>query len=108
VRPRQVDDRIGPGDDVDCSVHRRPAPHDPHSGRPESFLALQIPLPVVAHPHHPMVALAVKRGADARRYARDKPDDPVPVMAVLMTPVDCWIRVRALVSIGTYRRRWKW
>jgi hypothetical protein len=55
-----------------------------------------------------MVALAVKRGADARRYARDKPDDPVPVMAVLMTPVDCWIRVRALVSIATYRRRWKW
>jgi hypothetical protein len=32
----------------------------------------------------------------------------VPVMAVLMTPVDCWIRVRALVSIATYRRRWKW
>jgi hypothetical protein len=28
--------------------------------------------------------------------------DPVPVMAVLMTPVDCWIRVRALVSIATY------
>jgi hypothetical protein len=55
-----------------------------------------------------MVALAVKRGADARRYARDKPDAPVPVMAVLMTPVDCWIRVRALVSIATYRRRWKW
>jgi hypothetical protein len=49
-----------------------------------------------------MVALPVKRGADARLYARDKPDDPVPVMAVLMTPVDCWIRIRALVSIATY------